>query len=470
MRFSPIPSASLTAFILVFSIGTVPVQSQIKTVELTISGSPEPVPSLAYRLLHNHAELKPGDAAPIYTRINVLMSPERMKDLKTHPKNWFDRPIDATTYPEVRDYVKSWASQLQQIEFGAARRDCSWNYTLDEQRENAFEILLPDAQQSRQWMVVLNLKARAEIYEERYVEAAKTIRTSIAFGRHVGQGPFSVNGLFGFSMLGYNCIVLEEWVSKPDSPNLYWALTALPRPLLSMRTAVEQELILPKLLLPEMVVGPEPLTVAEWDARLVRLHKRIIALRNKPSALAIEPEIAERSKKTLEDYREWILPEARKFAESHPKMKFQSDSQLIVTYIWQRYQELYDDLFKSYYLPLAVSDPFHREAMRNLYKTSKGPLWFLYPMLGNVEGMYSSEAHLERRIAILRIIEALRLHLQTSSKLPETLAELKIVPIPADPWTDRAFDYEVSGDIVSLGNFKEKNGYNFIYKIKVIKD
>jgi hypothetical protein len=91
-------------------------------------------------------------------------------------------------------------------------------------------------------------------------------------------------------------------------------------------------------------------------------------------------------------------------------------------------------------------------------------------MLGNVEGMYSSEAHLERRIAILRIIEALRLHLQTSSKLPETLAELKIVPIPADPWTDRAFDYEVSGDVVSLGNFKEKNGYNFIYKIKVKKD
>ena len=202
MRFSPIPTTLLAACIWVLSIGTRPVQSQIKTVELTISGSPEPVPALAYRLLHNHAELKPGDAAPIYLRINALMSPERMKDLKKHPKNWFDRPIDAITHPEVRDYVKTWALNLQQIEFGAARRDCSWNYTLDEQSENAFEMLLPDAQQSREWMVVLNLKARVEIYEKRYEEAAKTIRTSIAFGRHVGQGPFSVNGLLGFSRLG----------------------------------------------------------------------------------------------------------------------------------------------------------------------------------------------------------------------------------------------------------------------------
>lgn len=453
---------------LALSMGLLQVEAQVKTVELTISGTPEPVPPLRYRLLHNHAELKPGDAAPVYLRINAGMGPESVKEFKAPlPSEWFSGPIDEKAHSKIRGFVNRWALSLQQIEFAAARRDCSWDYTIEEQRENVFEVLLPDAVPMKDWNRILILKARAEIYEKRYEEAANTMRTSIAFARHVAQGPFSINGLVAVTNMRGVCIILEDWISKPDSPNLYWALTALPRPILSMRNAFEQEFILPKMMIPEMVVGSDPLTIAEWDARLARLHKRLIDMRNKPGSFWVAPEIAEKSKNSLGDYRSWILPEARKYAASHPEMKYECESQLIVTYIWLRYQELYDDLFKAYYLPLPVSEPFYRDAMVNLQKSSKGPLWFLHSMLGNVEGMYHSEAHLEHRIALLRVIEALRLHLKTNPKPPATLAELTVVPVPVDPWTGEAFDYEVKDNVIRVGNFKSQSGYNYSYKIAI---
>jgi hypothetical protein len=148
-------------------------------------------------------------------------------------------------------------------------------------------------------------------------------------------------------------------------------------------------------------------------------------------------------------------------------MKYECDSQLILTYIWRRYQELYDDLFKSAYLPFHESRPFYEKAIDNLKKIQSGPLWVFQALLPSVEAMHLSEAKLDRRIAILRVVEALRLHLKTNLKPPVSIDKLKIVPIPSDPVTGRAFDYEVSGNVVSIGDFKTKSPQNIIYKLTI---
>ena len=51
--------------------------------------------------------------------------------------------------PRPASFVKSWNSKLKQIEFGAHRKTCEWNYTLPEERLNVIKILLPDAQSMR---------------------------------------------------------------------------------------------------------------------------------------------------------------------------------------------------------------------------------------------------------------------------------------------------------------------------------
>ena len=139
-------------------------------------------------------------------------------------------PLDQFPTAEVRKFVDLWSGQLEQIEFGARRKTCDWNYTLPEQRLDVIHLAARDAQQMRQWVRLLDLKARLEIAEGKFDEAIRTIETGLAFARHIAEGPFLINGLIGIAgayvMLG-RC---DELIAQPGAPNLYWALTALPQP------------------------------------------------------------------------------------------------------------------------------------------------------------------------------------------------------------------------------------------------
>ena len=54
-------------------------------------------------------------------------------------------------------------------------------------------------------------------------------------------------------------------------------------------------------------------------------------------------------------------------------------------------------------------------------------------------------------MAQLRAVEAVRLHAATmNGSLPETLAEVTVVPVPDDPLTGKPFEYARSGDTFTL--------------------
>ncbi len=62
-----------------------------------------------------------------------------------------------------------------------------------------------------------------------------------------------------------------------------------------------------------------------------------------------------------------------------------------------------------------------------------------------------SQARTERRLAVLRVIEALRLHAAANGgKLPAKLEEVTAVAVPADPATGKPFGYELTGDTAVL--------------------
>jgi hypothetical protein len=57
-----------------------------------------------------------------------------------------------------------------------------------------------------------------------------------------------------------------------------------------------------------------------------------------------------------------------------------------------------------------------------------------------------AQARLEQRIALLRHVEAVRMYAAAhGGKLPGKLAECG-VPLPDDPYTNKPFRYEASGD------------------------
>jgi hypothetical protein len=72
-------------------------------------------------------------------------------------------------------------------------------------------------------------------------------------------------------------------------------------------------------------------------------------------------------------------------------------------------------------------------------------------LLSAIPKVIESNNRLERRIAALRIIEALRLYAAGhDGQLPDKLADITEVPVPNDPGTGMPFEYERDKDTATL--------------------
>jgi hypothetical protein len=228
---------------------------------LTLTPRSAPVPALAYRLLPLASELKEGNAVPIYLRLAHEQNDENQRLRREKPAEWNQLPLDQLPVQEVRNFLKSGREKggvrgpvteyvMKQLDLGARRKNADWNYTLD--AGDPIAILLPDAQMMRVYGGLLVLKARMQIAEGDYAAAAYTLQTGFAFSRHIVEGPFLVNGLVGMAIAGLLEEVLFDWVSRPDAPNIYWSLTALPRPLINLRHEFEIEYRMMEMQFPDM--------------------------------------------------------------------------------------------------------------------------------------------------------------------------------------------------------------------------
>jgi len=84
---------------------------------------------------------------------------------------------------------------------------------------------------------------------------------------------------------------------------------------------------------------------------------------------------------------------------------------------------------------------------------NKGNLEVLLPalLLPAVEKVFEARTRLDRKVALLRCVEAVRLYAAAhDGKPPAALADIKEVPVPADPLTGKPFDYKADGDQATL--------------------
>ncbi len=64
---------------------------------------------------------------------------------------------------------------------------------------------------------------------------------------------------------------------------------------------------------------------------------------------------------------------------------------------------------------------------------------------------FIARSRTERKIAVLRCIEGIRLHsVGNGGKLPASLDEIKDVPIPVDPFTGKPFEYKRIGEMATV--------------------
>jgi hypothetical protein len=426
--------------------------------ELALSPAAAPVPALKYRLLPSSAELNPGDAAPIYLRLHgkedAPMQPLWQQIGEKVPK-WLDLPLDQFPAAEAGGFVEVWRRRLTQLEFGTRRRTCDWNYTLPEERPHAVEILLPDAQEMRQWGRVLALKVRVEFAEKKYDEAVHTLETGIAFARHVGGGPFLMNGLVGAAIANQMLAEAAELIAQPGAPNLYWALTALPRPLINFRDQAETEQKMLEYLIPELSEAElaRPRETVEWAPYLARMHAGFKKWGHSFSwGGEEEPYMKSIPGWTLARLKAESLPAARDYLKASrglndEQLAKMSEDQLVALYVAGRYRELTDEVSKAAYLPVRDAIPQLAAAEQRLRALESSPLAMALSHLRAIRNVQTGAVWPDRQVATLRVIEALRMYAAAhGGKLPESLDQVTEVPVPDDPATGKPFIYRRAGD------------------------
>jgi hypothetical protein len=433
-----------------------------KPKELALSPAAAPVPSLKYRLLPSAAELNPGDAAPIYLRIHGYEDSsldEAWRQISEKSGKWRDLPLDQLPVAEARAFVNLWSGKLRQLEYGTRRKTCDWSYTLPEERSRAVEILLPDAQSMRQWGRILALKARVEIAEKKYDEAVRTIVTGLAFSRHLATGPFLINGLIGIVVANMMLDQADLLIAQPGAPNLYWALTALPRPLIDMREQSEIEQKMLEYVIPELSEAEleRPREAAEWGPYLARMYVGILRWSEEFAQGDRDyPWLREKSGWDLARLRAEFLPPARDYLKATRgldarQLAAMPDDQLVALYVAGRYRELNDEAFRSAYLEPRDAIPYLAAVEKRLQPFAAGPLALPVMNLKAIHAMQTTIVWPDRSIAKLRLLEAIRLYAAAhDGKLPDSLEQITEVPVPEDPATGKPFLYRRSGDAAIL--------------------
>jgi hypothetical protein len=419
---------------------------------LTISPASAPTPALKYRLYPHAADRKDGNAVPIYLRFAHERNDARKQQLRTKPEEWNKLPLDKLPLDEVKKFLDSYKYNFKQLDLGARRKTADWNYTLD--AGDPIGLLLPDAQEMRMHAPLLVLKARAEIAEHRYAEAIHTVETGISFSQQISEAPFLINALVGIAVATLISDELLELIEKPDAPNLYWALTVIPRPLIDLRRPDEIEQRILEMEFPELGELDRPRAPAEWDAVLRRTREMLDRIRKfekeykapKTGTAATDP-----ASKSPD------LPEARRYLTeviglSADAIKAMPPAQVLLLHISHFYHEIRDEMFKATYVPYPQARRLFPQAenrMKSLPDTEAAVLPRLFlPAVMKVQG---AQARIERKLATLRVIEAVRLHAAANNgQVPDTLAEVTIVPVPNDPGTGQPFAYQRDGQTFTI--------------------
>ena len=120
---------------------------------------------------------------------------------------------------------------LSQADRAARLDNPDWQVLL-KLRAEGIELLLPEVQQIRVLARALQVRFRAEIAQCRFDDAIRTAKTMFAIARHLGEHPTLIGDLVGMAIASITINHLDEMLEQPGCPNLYWALTTLPSPLI----------------------------------------------------------------------------------------------------------------------------------------------------------------------------------------------------------------------------------------------
>jgi len=207
------------------------VPAEARTVELTLHPAKTPKPKQKYQLIVKADEQGDADAALLYEKaIQSLPGGLKMDEIE----QWLKTPPDKLPKKQVQSVLERLEPALELLEQAAKCERCEWPYLYDDE-------LSENLSKHRRLLFILSLKVRFQIAHGSYDEAIGTMQTGFGMARNLGEDSVLVRGMVGIGMAAYMCRQIEQFVQRPDAPNLYQALRDLPQPFIDLTKQAEWE-------------------------------------------------------------------------------------------------------------------------------------------------------------------------------------------------------------------------------------
>jgi hypothetical protein len=445
---------NLALLLVLGAAGPVPAadDDDIPVVRLAVQPAKEPVPALKYHLLPELRERTPGNRVLLYYRAfspewQTHRQPETARLLEEWEAGGFKKPPEA-----LRRVAESRA--LRELDLAARREFCAWELT-ERARKDGAGLLLPDVQGFREYARVLVLRSRFAVADGKPDRAAATMQTMFQLSRDLSDNPTLIQSLVGMAIATMGLKEVENWVQAPNAPSLYWALTDLPRPLIDLRTALQGERLFVDNLFPgvrDMLAAPtlKPMSPEE-------IEKIVKGWADVAGELKLTQVPGLKSRVALAATAAALYPRARRalIAAGHSAKEVDALPVLQVAILYEvhEYDRIYDDMIKWCGLSYWESRPALARVSARL--KGKGPSvlggTLARLLLPALDAVLSAQMRLDRRVAALRCVEAVRLYAGAhGGKLPARLRDVTEVPVPPDPMTGLPFKYELDGKTAAL--------------------
>jgi hypothetical protein len=401
-------------------------------IRLTLHPAAAPRPALKYRLLPELLEMRPGN--PIQGYMKCMMEQRKFffdEEALRRRETLLAMPLNELNAQELNEdgqYVLALAD-------AAARLDNPDWQTLERLKSEGYNLLLPEVQQIRSVVRALEVRFRAEIAQSRFDDAIRTAKTMFAIARHLGEHPTAIGNLVGMAAAFVTIYHFDELLQQPGCPNLYWALTNLPSPLIRVDKGLDAERACMtwcfRALSDRAPMSSDQIKAFVTEVDMVLDRPTTQAWLN--DRVKDEGFVTEARRRLLE----FGLPEER-------LLRFPAEQ--VVLLDQKRDVEIrFDDLMKTYAMPIWELD------LRDDPNKPKNPATLfadtLVPALKNVR---TAQGRVDQRIVLLRLIEALRLYAAGhDGKVPAKLADIG-VPLPVDPITGKPVRYDVIGETAHL--------------------
>jgi hypothetical protein len=426
-------------------------------IQLVVGPAAAAKPSLKYRLIPDRRDLTPGNAATLYYRAmaSFVENSQLLKEIREqYWYDWMETPVKDLPMEQVREKLGLARHLLHEVELASRCKDCDWQI---EDRSEGIGLLLPEVQGFRNVGVVLAVRARYEIAQGKWDEAARTLQTGYAAGRHMGKGPTFIHVLIGGAIARWMDQQVEAWIQQPGAPNLYWALTDLPRPYLNPELAVEQESRMIDRMIPWVKrLDGLPMSAAEVGAAASEMRKASDAFA-KDYGLVQPSELGKISQAffLVQGYGEakrGLLARDKFTAE---QIKAMPEFQVVSLYAYLEYRDSLDETLKWINAPNGLRHPGFKKSAekyqtaltrldRVIFGGTLGPILGIGGAIGaTYRKIYETVGRTDRRFAALECVEALRMYAAQNGKWPAALADVTEVPVSPDPVTGKPFEYHV---------------------------